>query len=257
MMLLRRINILGLIAALVLLLAWQAVICFGLARIEYLPAPASIASAIWSLATTGQLANQIAHTLGVALLAWVIAAIVGLTFGLLLGCVPVAWRYSMASIELLRSMPSIAFVPVSLLLFGFSVKMELALAVYIAQWLVLVNTVDGIRGVSPQLLEVAKMLRMSRLERTRKIVLPAATPVILVGLRLGLTVSLVMVVVSEMICNPAGLGYQLVFEQRALQTDRMFAYLMVIGALGVLLNAALLLVARAIPGAERRGGAPI
>jgi ABC-type nitrate/sulfonate/bicarbonate transport system permease component len=160
----------------------------------------------------------------------------------------------MASIELLRSMPSVAFVPVSLLLFGFSVKMELALAVYIAQWLILVNTVDGIRGVSPQLLEVARMLRMSWLERTRKIVLPAAMPVILVGLRLGLTVSLVMAIVSEMVCNPAGLGYQLVFEQRALQTDRMFAYLAVIGALGVLLNAALLLVARLIPGIEGRRG---
>jgi sulfonate transport system permease protein len=129
--------------------------------------------------------------------------------------------------------------------------------VYIAQWLILVNTVDGIRGVNPQLLEVARMLRMSWLERTRKIVLPAAMPVILVGLRLGLTVSLVMAVVSEMICNPAGLGYQLVFEQRALQTDRMFAYLTVIGALGVLLNAALLLVARVIPGVERHGGVAV
>lgn len=250
-MVLRRLNLLGFVTAAALLLVWQAAIGTGFATVQYLPAPSGIARAMWSLAVTGQLPSLIAHTLGVALVSWVIAAIVGMTFGLLLGCFPAAWRYSMASIELLRSMPSVAFVPVSLLLFGFSVKMELALAVYIAQWLVLVNTVDGIRGVSPQLLEVAKMLRMSWLERTRKVVLPAAMPVILVGLRLGLTVSLVMAVVAEMICNPAGLGYQLVFEQRALQTDRMFAYLAVIGALGVLLNAALLLVARAIPGARR------
>jgi sulfonate transport system permease protein len=253
----RSINIPGLMMAALLLSFWQAVIGSGLVTVEYLPAPVSIARAIWSLVAQGQLSNEIAHTVGVALLAWTIAAIVGLTLGLLLGCFPFAWRYSMASIELLRSMPSVAFVPVSLLLFGFSVKMELALAVYIAQWLILVNTVDGIRGVNPQLLEVARMLRMSWLERTRKIVLPAAMPVILVGLRLGLTVSLVMAVVSEMICNPAGLGYQLVFEQRALQTDRMFAYLTVIGALGVLLNAALLLVARVIPGVERHGGVAV
>lgn len=248
----RRINGPGLIMAVVLLLFWQAVIGSGLVSVEYLPAPAGIARAIWTLAAQGQLANEIAHTLGVALLSWAIAAVVGVGLGLLLGCSPIVWRYSMASVELLRSMPSVAFVPVSLLLFGFSVKMELALAVYIAQWLILVNTVDGIRGVSPQLLEIARMLRMSWLERTRKIVLPAAMPFILVGLRLGLTVSLVMAIVSEMICNPAGLGYQLVFEQRALQTDRMFAYLAVIGALGVLLNSALLFVARAIPSVGRR-----
>jgi len=250
----RRINGPGLMVAALLLVLWQALIGSGLATIEYLPAPASIARAIWSLAAQGQIFPELAHTLGVALLAWAIAAVIGLSLGLLLGCSPFAWRHTMASIELLRSMPSVAFVPVSLLLFGFSVKMELALAVYIAQWLILVNTVDGVRGVTPQLLEVARMLRMSRLERTVKIVLPAAMPVMLVGLRLGLTVSLVMAVVSEMICNPAGLGYQLVFEQRALQTDRMFAYLAVIGALGILLNAALLLVARLIPGVERRGG---
>jgi sulfonate transport system permease protein len=250
----RRINVVGLVTAALLLSAWQAVIGSGPVSVEYLAAPAGIARAIWSLAAQGQLSNEIAHTLGVALLAWAIAAILGLTLGVLLGCSAFAWRYSMASIELLRSMPSVAFVPVSLLLFGFSVKMELALAVYIAQWLILVNTVDGIRGVNPQLLEIARMLRMSWLERTRKIVLPGAMPVILVGLRLGLTVSLVMAIVSEMICNPAGLGYQLVFEQRALQMDRMFAYLAVIGTLGVVLNAALLLVARAIPSVSRRGG---
>lgn len=255
MMWLRRTNVLGLVTAAVLLALWQALIASGLVTIEYLPPPANIARAIWSLAAQGHLANEIGHTLGVALLAWAIAGIVGLTLGFVLGYFPPVWRYSMASVEMLRSVPSVAFVPISLLLFGFTVKMELALAVYIAQWLVLVNTVDAVRGVSPQLLEVARMLRMSWLDRTRKIVLPAAMPVILVGLRLGLTVSLVMAVVSEMICNPAGLGYQLVFEQRALQTDRMFAYLAVIGGLGVVLNAALLLVARVIPGVGRSRGA--
>lgn len=251
---LRRINILGLATAVGFLLIWQAVIGSRLVTVEYLSAPVGIARAIWSLAARGELATEVGHTLGVTLLAWVIATIIGLSLGLVLGCFPAVWQNSMASVELLRSMPSVAFVPVSLLLFGFSVKMELALTVYIAQWLVLVNTVDGIRGVSPQLLEVARMLRMSWWERTRKIVLPAAMPVIVVGLRLGLTVSLVLAVVSEMIGNPAGLGYQLVYEQRALQTDRMFAYLVVIGALGVFLNAALVLVARTVPGAERRGG---
>jgi ABC-type nitrate/sulfonate/bicarbonate transport system permease component len=251
----RRVNVLGLATASGLVLLWQILLGMGLVHVEYLPAPAGIARALWSLATQGGLAENVGHTLGVTLLSWAIASVIGLVFGVLIGCFPEVWRYSMASVEVLRSMPSVAFVPVSLLVFAFTVKMEVALTVYIAQWLVLVNTVDGVRGVSPRMLEVAKMLRMSWLERTRKIVLPAAMPVIIVGLRLGLSVSLVLAVVSEMIGNPAGLGYQLIFEQRALQPERMFAYLVVIGALGVLLNAAVVYVAGTIPGARRRGEA--
>jgi ABC-type nitrate/sulfonate/bicarbonate transport system permease component len=251
----RRVNVFGLATACGLILIWQLLLGTGLVHVEYLPAPSGIARALWSLTAQGGLAGDIGHTVGVTLLSWVIASAMGLTFGLLIGSFPEVWRYSMASVELLRSMPSVAFVPVSLLVFAFTVKMELALTVYIAQWLVLVNTVDGVRAVSPQLLEVAKMLRMSWPDRMRKIVLPAAMPVIIVGLRLGLSVSLVLAVVSEMIGNPAGLGYQLIFEQRALQPERMFAYLVVIGGLGVLLNAVLVYIARGIPGAQRRGEA--
>jgi len=251
---LRRLNLLGLATAIGLVAIWQALVASGLVTVAYLPTPLGIARALGSLIAGGELAKYGGHTLWVTLLAWAIASVIGLIFGLLLGCFSTVWRYSMATVELLRSMPSVAFVPVSLLIFGFTAKMEIALAIYIAQWLVLVNTIDGIRSVSPQLLEVAKMLRMPWLERTRKIILPAAMPVTLVGLRLGLSVSLILAVVSEMIGNPAGLGYQLVYEQGALQTNRMFAYLVIIGAIGVVLNAALVQLTRAIPGTERRVG---
>jgi ABC-type nitrate/sulfonate/bicarbonate transport system permease component len=130
-------------------------------------------------------------------------------------------------------------VPLALLVFGFSLHMEVSLIIYVGAWTVLVNTMDGVSGVRPELLDVARMLGMSRLTTIRKIILPAAVPSIFVGLRLALSLSLVLAVVAEMIGNPAGLGNALVRAQQALQPEQMFAYVLTIGVVGIALNAAL------------------
>jgi ABC-type nitrate/sulfonate/bicarbonate transport system permease component len=126
--------------------------------------------------------------------------------------------------------------------------MELMIILFVSAWPVLVNTIDGVRGVRAELLDVARMLRMSRVTRITKMVLPAAMPSIVVGLRLALSLSLVLAVVAEMIGNPEGLGNALVSAQQALQPEEMFAYVFAIGLLGVGLNAALGYVsARLVP----------
>jgi ABC-type nitrate/sulfonate/bicarbonate transport system permease component len=113
------------------------------------------------------------------------------------------------------------------------------LIVYVGAWTVLVNTIDGVRSVRPELLDVATIMRMSRLMTVRKLILPAAMASIVVGLRLALSLALVLAVVAEMIGNPSGLGNALVSAQQALQPEQMFAYVVIIGVLGVSLNAAL------------------
>jgi ABC-type nitrate/sulfonate/bicarbonate transport system permease component len=164
----------------------------------------------------------------------------------------------MASIEVLRAVPPVSLVPVALLVFGFSVRMELVLIVYVSAWPVLVNTIDGVRGVRSELLDVARMLRLSRATTVRRIVVPAAMPSIVVGLRLALSLSLVLAVVAEMLGNPRGLGNALVRAQQALQPAQMFAYVLAIGVLGVALNGAFrFLSSRALPSAVGgRDGAP-
>jgi ABC-type nitrate/sulfonate/bicarbonate transport system permease component len=165
----------------------------------------------------------------------------------------------MASLEAVRAMPPICLVPVALLLFGFSVRMELTIIVYASAWPVMLNTIDGVRGVRPEVLEVARMLRLSRLQTLRKIVVPAALPLTIVGLRLALSFALVLAIVAEVAGNPSGLGNAIVSAQQALRPDEMFAYVLAIGALGVTLNAAFnLLAARvvAIPGGARTFARP-
>jgi sulfonate transport system permease protein len=125
------------------------------------------------------------------------------------------------------------------LLFGFSLQMELMVIILPALWPVLINTMGAVMGVHARLFEVGRTFRLSRSEILRKIMLPAALPGVLVGARLSMTLALVLAIVAEMVGNPAGLGYAVVREQQAMRPELVFAYVVVIGALGVVLNAML------------------
>jgi sulfonate transport system permease protein len=233
------VNVPGLVTMAVLVALWEFLIRSGIVEFEFLPAPSGIANALGSLVVSGDLFAGTLHTLRSALVGWAMASVMGIALGLWLGLSEAAWRYSMASIEIMRAIPPISLVPVALLVFGFSLRMELVLIVYVGAWTVLVNTIDGVRSVRSELLDVARMLRMSNAATIRKLILPAAMASIIVGLRLALSLALVLAVVAEMIGNPAGLGSAVVRAQQALQPEQMFAYVVSIGVLGVGLNAAL------------------
>jgi ABC-type nitrate/sulfonate/bicarbonate transport system permease component len=235
-----RINGPGLLTVLVCLLAWEAAIRMGVVQYDYLPAPSAIAAGLAELATSGQLAADVAHTLLAVFLGWSLAVTAGICLGLIIGLSPTVRAYSLASIEVLRPLPGIAFVPVALLLFGFSLRTELAVIVLPALWPVLVNVMGGITGVHQRLFDVGGTFRLPRRTLVSKILLPAALPSILVGMRLSLTLALVLAIVAEMVGNPNGLGYAIIRDQQALRSDLMFANLFVIGVIGVMLNAVLI-----------------
>ena len=235
----RRVNVAGLGTLVVLIAAWEGVVRSGVVEFQYLPAPSAVAGKMGALLASGELASSTLHTLRVTLLGWLLASALGAGLGVVLGLSNTAWRYSMASIEVMRAIPPVTLVPVALLVFGFSVRMELTIILFVSAWPVLVNTIDGVRGVRSELLDVARVLRLAPAARIRKIVLPAALPSIVVGLRLALSLSLVLAVVAEMIGNPSGLGNALVRSSQALRPEEMFAYVFAIGLLGVALNAGL------------------
>lgn len=234
---LQRINGPGLATMAVGVGLWEVLVRSGAVDFENLPAPSAIAGGARALAASGDLLGDLGHTLRSTLIGWLVASMVGAGIGLLLGLSRTAWRWSMATIEVIRAIPPVSLVPVALLAFGFALRMELSIIVFAATWTVLVNTIDGVRSVRPELQDVARMMRMSKAATVRKIVLPAAMPSIVVGLRLALSLSLVLAVVAEMLGNPSGLGNALVRAQQALQPEQMFAYVFVIGFLGVGLNA--------------------
>jgi sulfonate transport system permease protein len=235
-----RINWSGLAVLALVLLAWEAVVRSGAVDFEFFPAPSAILAGGVELAKDGILLQDLLHTLLSIAIGWSIAMLIGISVGLLLGFSPLVRRYSLASIEVLRPMPGIAFAPLGLLLFGFSLQTELVVTVLPTVWPVMINTMGGIANVQPRLTDVGRTFRLSRHEIIRHLLLPAALPSIIVGARISLGLALVMAIVAEIVGNPEGLGYGIVREQQALHPQAMFAYIAVVGVLGVILNAGVL-----------------
>lgn len=241
----RRLNIVGAAVFVLGLLLWELLVRTGVLTFSYLPPPSDVAVGLGQLLGNGELLGALGHTVLAALSGWAIAGVVGVAAGSLLGLVRPVWKYSMASLEALRALPIVAFVPVAVLLYGFSVQTEILVSFYAALWPILLNTVNGMRTES-RLVETSRVLRLSRAETLWKIRLPAATATIVVGLRLGLTTALVLTLVAEMVGNPAGLGFLLVTKGQALQPGQMFAAVFVIGVTGILLNAVVLGLSRLV-----------
>lgn len=231
---------------LVFLLLWEAAVRGGILHYDYLPAPSTIAVALLELAVEGDALAEIAHTVGAALAAWVLAASFGILLGTVLGLSSTARTYTMATVELVRPLPPVALVPVALLLFGFSIETELIVAAIPAAFPLLIGTMGGVMAVPSGLRDVGRSMRLSPVDILWKIVLPAAAPSVLVGCRLSMSISLVLAIVVEMVGNPQGLGYAIVREAQALNSASMFAYTVIVGVLGVILNAALVGVSRVL-----------
>lgn len=229
----------GWIAPVVLVALWQLLVGSGAVHFRYLPSPLDVARALGNLGSSGQLASDTGHTVEVAVIAWVIAGAAGIGLGLLIGLFVPVWKGSMATVDVLRALPIIALVPVGVIIFGLTEKLEIVIAAYAATWPVVINTLEGVRQTRQELLDVGRMLGMSRLRQIWKLLLPSSLPLILVGLRLGLGLSLILAVVTEIVGTPRGIGFALIQEEQALQPAKMFAYIVVTGAVGYILNAAL------------------
>lgn len=242
----RKINVLGLLTLVGFFLLWELLVRTGILHFEYLPAPSAVFSSAGDLIRSGELQANLGHTLQATIIGWLLASVAGVVLGSVLALVRPVWVYSMASIDALRSLPIVAFVPVAVLLLGFTLQMEVIVAFYAALWPVLLNTLAGMRAMNPRLIEVGQVLRIGGLRQLWALRLPAATPHIVTGMRLGLGTSLVLTLVAEMVGNPSGVGFALVSAAQSLQPEAMFAYIILISLSGIVLNAVLVGVVAAL-----------
>jgi NitT/TauT family transport system permease protein len=247
----RRVNLPGIAVVIGAILLWEFLLRSDILTLTYLPPPSEVVVAMRDLAASGELQDNVAHTLGITLVATALALVIGVLGGLVVAVYRPVRTYSLASIDLLRSLPTLALMPVVLLIWGASEEGEIIVATYAAVWPVLVNTVGAVEAVHPRLHEVATVLRLTPRERLTKVMIPAAIPGILVGMRLAAISAFVVAIVAEMIINPTGIGWGLVWAQQGLRPDRLFAYAVVCGVIGYLINVALIAAVRAaVPGSR-------
>ena len=189
--------------------------------------------------TRGDLLSKLEGTLAHMVLGWIVASLLGVALGAFIGSSARARTFIGPTLEFLRPLPASAIIPVAIAIFGLTPSMAVGVIAFGSIWPMLLSTVHGFANVEPALLEVARALHMSRLAVAFKIALPSASPDILAGLRLGLTVALILSVVCEMIAGLDGLGAWELLAARAYRSPDIFAGVIVLGAIGLCANAAL------------------
>jgi len=183
---------------------------------------------------------------------FLIAAAVGVVGGVLLGLTPGLYRALTPLLEFLRAMPPPVFLSFGLLLLGIGTPMRIAVIALGPVWPVLLNTIDGVRHTDPARVDMARVFGFSRIGVLTRIVLPSAAPRIMAGLRVGLPLALVLMVISELIGSTEGLGYFIDQSSTSYAIADMWSAIVLLGLLGWALSAAMLLVERFV----LRGRAP-
>jgi ABC-type nitrate/sulfonate/bicarbonate transport system permease component len=226
----------GALIPVLLLLAWEAGSRTGALPMDSFSRPSDIAVAFARGIADGSILLATWQTFEAALTGFALAAVAGILCGAILGLSPRIERVVGPSIDALRPIPSVALIPLALLLFGFGLTMEASVVAFACFWPIVLMTTAAVRGIEPRLLDVARSLELSFVSQMKKIILPAALGRITVGLRLALAISLVVAVTVEIVLNPRGLGYSMIGAQQALRSDIMYAELLWLGVVGWLLN---------------------
>ena len=176
-----------------------------------------------------------------------IAVVLGVALGVPLGLLPWARRAAMPHIEVWRAMPPPALLPISIvLLHSIGNTQKVAFIAFFCLFPVLLNTIDGVRGVDRTLLETARSYGISGFARIRHVVLPAASPQIFAGMRTSMALAVITMVLSEYFSSTNGVGYVLLISKNTFQLGPMWAAIVLIGLLGYLANAAFVLVERRV-----------
>lgn len=160
----------------------------------------------------------------------------GIALGVLLGLWPLLARALHPLLEFVRAVPPPLLLPVAILMFGIGDRMKIFVIAIGCVWPILLNTIDGVRGVEPTMLEMARSYGLSTPRRWREVVLPAALPQIFAGLRSGLSIALILMVISELVASTNGIGFAVLDAQRTFAIPDMWSGIILLGLLGVLLN---------------------
>ncbi|WP_306212560.1 ABC transporter permease [Actinoplanes sp. RD1] len=208
----------------------------GVVSPDYLPPASGIAAALGREAATAPFWAAVGDTLVAWAAGLAVAIAAGVAAGLLIGSIPVLRAWTASTIEFLRPIPSVALIPLAVLLYGTGLGSSLLLIVYAAFWQVLVQVLSGVADVDPVADETARSFRLGPWARVRHVLWPTALPYVFTGIRLAAAVALVLAVTAELVIGSPGLGAVIAVAQSSGAVPVMYAMIVVTGILGVLIN---------------------
>jgi len=226
----------GVVMPVLMLAVWEAVCRGGLVSPIMLPSPSAITIKWVEWLRSGELLVDVLGSLGRVTGGFLIGAALALPLGLFMGSSPRIYEYFNPFIQVLRPIPPIAWIPMSILWFGLGNPPAIFLISLGAFFPVLMNTIAGVQNVDGIYLRAARNLGAGRGTMFRRVILPAATPYILAGIRIGIGTAFIVVIVSEMIAVNNGLGYRILEAREFMWSDKIIAGMITIGLLGLAID---------------------
>jgi ABC-type nitrate/sulfonate/bicarbonate transport system permease component len=219
----------------VLLLAGYAVWAAGQASF-YFPPLGTIGDRFAELWLFDRTTEHLLPSLRRLSIGYGLCVLFGVGAGLLLGAFRLVQQAVQPFAEFLRVLPSVALIPFGILVFGRGDTMSIFIIVIGAVWPILLNTIDGVRGVDRGMLEMARAYHVGRWGRIRDIVIPATLPRVAAGMRTSLSIAIILMVVSEMVASSDGVGYFVLESQRRFAITDMWTGIVVLGIIGYAAN---------------------
>jgi ABC-type nitrate/sulfonate/bicarbonate transport system permease component len=227
-----------------ILAVWQILSDARVISPVFFPSPLRAVSELWSRLADGTAWPSIQATSLRMLFGWFFASLLGILLGAAIGSSRLAREFLEPGLEFFRPLPASAIIPVAILFLGLSNQMSVAVIAFGAIWPVLLSSIYGFSTIQNRLQEVSAVLCLSRGEFLRKIAIPSATPDIMAGIRVSLSISLILAVVTEMQASLPGIGRDIFMAQRSFRSVDLYAGLILLGIIGFTVNYALLIFER-------------
>jgi NitT/TauT family transport system permease protein len=227
-------RVLPTLSIVLVVVVWEFVVRWrGIAPI-FLPAPSSIAVYLWRMIADGSMEYHLGVTLLRIFAGFFVAAVAGIALGLLMGMSRIVARVADIWIATLYPLPKISLIPLLIIWLGTGEAYRIVISAITAFFPIVMSTYVGIRQVDRGLIKAAKDLGAGTRQIQFKVVVPAAMPSILNGLQLGMGVAIILVVAAEMIggSSQSGMGYLLISAGQVMETERVFAALVVLAVMG-------------------------
>jgi ABC-type nitrate/sulfonate/bicarbonate transport system permease component len=224
------------VAVLCALALWELVVGIGLLSEDHVPSMTATLVELADLLGDADFWSAVGSTLEGWALGLGIAAALAIPLGILIGSSPLAYRSVRFVVEFLRPIPSVALVPLAVLIYGVGLESKVFLAAFASFWPLFVQTLYGVQDVDPVATDTARSFGLGRFERLWRIKLPSAVPYIATGLRISSAVALILAVTAEIVIGSAGLGRSINVARSSGAIELMYALIITTGLLGWLLN---------------------
>ncbi|MBV8912686.1 MAG: ABC transporter permease [Acetobacteraceae bacterium] len=197
-----------------------------------LPTPGAVFDALWDLARDGELFENVSISFMRLLISMVVAGLLALPLGFAMGLSERLNAYIDPTVEMLRPISGIAWIPLGLFIFGIGGTLPVFIMSYVAFFPILLNTIAGVRGTDRKLVDAARTMGVGQERIIRLVVLPGALPTIMVGVRIAFAGAWAAIIAAELIGAPSGLGFAIEWYRELLMSPNVFAYIIAIAAVG-------------------------